>query len=47
MLILSIWFVIALVVAMVFGSMARRSGNNLEREITTRIAGGQHNHTTK
>lgn len=41
------WFVVALVVSVVFGSMARRSGNSIDREITTRVTGGQHSQITK
>ncbi len=47
MWILVTWLVVALVVAMVFGSMARRAGNYTDREITTRVAGGVHSRLTK
>lgn len=47
MWIIATWFVVALVVAVVFGSMARRSGDNIDREITTRVASGQHSHISK
>ena len=35
MWIIATWFVVALVVAMIFGSIARRSGGSVDREITT------------
>ncbi len=47
MWIIAIWLVVALLVAMIFGSMARRSSNYTDREITTRAAGGEHSHLTK
>lgn len=47
MWVIAIWFVTALVVSIIFGSMVRRSSSNLDREITTRVADGQHSHITK
>jgi len=47
MWILATWLIVAIIVAMVFGSMARRSSNYTDREITTKVAGGEHSHLTK
>jgi len=47
MWILATWLIVALVVAMIFGSMARRSSSFTDREITTKVAGGEHSHLTK
>ncbi len=47
MWILAAWLIVALAVAMIFGSMARRSSTYTDREITTKVAGGEHSHLTK